>query len=197
MPAPDFNEKLLIECFKACKLNIKATLPVYNRKNKGNPPVSYSQLRDKLLSLGVIKKRERAISEYNYDLIKSIFTRLNSKLFGEDVFTNLVDEYNTNCGEAKKLSDSAVVTIIADLGLKLREVIYSPNLALSNTKKGCRKGIPRKFSYVADLADGGSLPAVIGKMCLKCSGGDEYEVVQCQVTDCPLYPFRPFKIKEN
>lgn len=197
MPAPDFNEKLLIECFKSSKLNIKATLPIYNRKNKGSPPVSYSQIRDKLLSLGVIKKRERAVSEYDYNLIKAIFIKWNAKSFGEDVYTNLVDEYNANCGESKKLSDSAAVTIISDLGLKPREVVYSADLALNPTKKGCRKGIPRKFSYIADLADGGSLPAVLGKMCLKCSGGDEYEVIQCQVTDCPLYPFRPFKIKED
>lgn len=30
----------------------------------------------------------------------------------------------------------------------------------------------------------------IRKNCLRCSNGDRAEVVNCAITDCPLYPYR-------
>ncbi|MDP2666906.1 MAG: hypothetical protein Q8P05_05410 [Candidatus Diapherotrites archaeon] len=41
-----------------------------------------------------------------------------------------------------------------------------------------------------------SRAAALKLMCLECVNGSLDEVRRCTVTTCPLYPWRPFKLKE-
>lgn len=42
------------------------------------------------------------------------------------------------------------------------------------------------------LAGTASPRSAIKAMCLQCAGYDRRGIVECQVSDCPLYAYRPF-----
>jgi hypothetical protein len=56
-----------------------------------------------------------------------------------------------------------------------------------------RAEAPARFHHLVDRAEGGSLRASIDLKCLDCSAWQPAEVRQCPVTDCPLYPVRPYR----
>jgi ribosomal protein L44E len=58
-----------------------------------------------------------------------------------------------------------------------------------------RKGFPFRFHPIIDKAEKGSAKACVKLKCLECSAFQPSEVRQCVITDCPLYPLRPFQGK--
>lgn len=54
--------------------------------------------------------------------------------------------------------------------------------------------IPKVYQGVYERAmSGNSRKAAMRAFCLKCVGWERNEVALCTDTQCPLYPYRPFK----
>ena len=51
--------------------------------------------------------------------------------------------------------------------------------------------IRRRYFGLARRADSGSRQAAIHLFCLECMGGSSAEARACEVSDCPVWPFRP------
>lgn len=61
-----------------------------------------------------------------------------------------------------------------------------------------RKSTPERFRPLVDkLEKSGSLKACIKLKCLECSNWQPGEVKECVITDCPLFPIRPFQGKKT
>ena len=56
-----------------------------------------------------------------------------------------------------------------------------------------RAETPARFRHLVDRAEAGSLRAAVNLKCLDCSNWQTEEVRHCTVTDCPLYPVRPYQ----
>lgn len=62
--------------------------------------------------------------------------------------------------------------------------------------KELRAETPQRFQPVVDrLVDGGSMKAAIALKCLDCCAHQPVEIKNCPCTSCPLYAFRPYKLK--
>jgi hypothetical protein len=56
-----------------------------------------------------------------------------------------------------------------------------------------RAEAPPRFRHLVDRAEAGSLRAAVTLKCLDCSHWQTDEVRHCTVTDCPLFPVRPYQ----
>jgi hypothetical protein len=56
-----------------------------------------------------------------------------------------------------------------------------------------RAEAPPRFHHLVDRAEVGSLRAAVTLKCLDCSNWQTDEVRYCTVTNCPLYPVRPYQ----
>jgi hypothetical protein len=56
-----------------------------------------------------------------------------------------------------------------------------------------RKGYPKIALPLIDRVEQGSMAAAVKLKCLECSCWVRQEVRDCEITDCALYPFRPFQ----
>jgi hypothetical protein len=56
-----------------------------------------------------------------------------------------------------------------------------------------RKGYPKIALPLIDKMEQGSLAAAVKLKCLECSCWVRQEVRDCVITDCALYPFRPYQ----
>jgi hypothetical protein len=56
-----------------------------------------------------------------------------------------------------------------------------------------RADAPPRYHHLVDRAEAGSLRAAVTLKCLDCSNWQTDEVRHCTVTDCPLYPVRPYQ----
>lgn len=59
--------------------------------------------------------------------------------------------------------------------------------------RALRKTTEEKFLPIVDKIEAGSMKEAVRLKCIDCSGGSVSEVRKCQVKDCPLYNFRPYK----
>jgi hypothetical protein len=67
--------------------------------------------------------------------------------------------------------------------------------AFAETFQRLRKETPKRFLPLVDKAEKGSAKACIKLKCLECSAWQPTEVRHCVITNCPLYPIRPFQGK--
>jgi hypothetical protein len=56
-----------------------------------------------------------------------------------------------------------------------------------------RQGLPKMALPLIDKMEQGSLTAAVQLKCLECSCWVRQEVRDCAITDCALYPFRPYQ----
>ncbi len=67
--------------------------------------------------------------------------------------------------------------------------------AFAETFKRLKLETPKRFLPIVQKAQKGSAKACIKLKCLECSNWDSKEVKLCNITNCPLYPIRPFQGK--
>lgn len=62
--------------------------------------------------------------------------------------------------------------------------------------KELRAEVPERFVPLVDrLIDTGSMRAAVALKCLDCCAHQPVEIKNCPCTSCPLYAFRPYKLK--
>lgn len=102
---------------------------------------------------------------------------------------------------AMNLAKKFNLNIATPLGKKGREKGSGPIPGAGRKKKtlppdvvvALNKIVPAEFHKIVEKAAGGSMKAAVKLKCLDCTGYQMKEVRECELKDCSLWSFRPYK----
>ena len=143
--------------------------------------------------------------------------RVINELEEKHNFSNLSELYNAiaetefakNC-KPRPLSAQVAMIRIKEYNLSVRTQRGQKGKpsGLTSVNRGVRRNRQIPLEIVQELRDNykeqlglvekiakGSLKAALTLKCIDCSGGSKKEVARCTITSCPLYGFRPYKLK--